>query len=443
MLIQIEYSHRLILNLLIALIPFSFIAGNLILNVNILLIIIYGLYLFKIDIFKSNFSYTDILIIILFVYIIANGVFNNLLNFNFSNVSNENTVLIKSLSFVRFFFLYFVIKYLIKNNFINYKLLFLTLGGCSLFVSLDIIIQFIYGEDIFGFKSSGRRLAGPFGDELIAGSFIQRFFIFFPLSLILFYKTKNTITFNFLILTGLILIVSGTILSGNRIPILMLMIMIFLMFMYQKKLRKVLGSIFILFLLSIIFLIFQPEFKPHYRTFILKSTQIVTYVKQKLFYGQVEVKNVYVKEIESGLLTWEENKFFGGGINSFRWNCNNVDRSKMIGFISPKGSVNCNNHPHNYYIEIAAELGVVGLLIILILFINILCLAIRKLHFSQIEKDNYEILKVFFIVFIVEIFPLKTTGSFFSTFNANFIFFILPFIVGLIEYNKKTNYELK
>ncbi len=443
MLIQREYSHKLILNLLMALIPVSFIAGNLILNLNIILIIIYGLYLFKIDIFKSNFSSTDFLIIILFIYIVVNGIFNNFLNFNYSNLSIENTILIKSLSFVRFFFLYFIIKYLIKNNLINYKLLFLTLGGCSIFVSIDIIIQFIFGEDIFGFKSSGRRLAGPFGEELIAGSFIQRFFIFLPLSLILFFKTKNTIIFNFLIFSGLILIVAGTILSGNRIPILMLMIMIFLMSIYQKKLRKILESIFILFFISIIFLIFQPEFKPHYRTFILKSAQIVTYVKQKFFHGQVVVKNVYVKEIESGLLTWEENKFIGGGINSFKWNCNNVDRSKMKGFISPKGNVNCNNHPHNYYIEIAAELGVVGLLLILLLFINIFYLSLRKLHFSQTDKDNDEILKAFFIVFIVEIFPLKTTGSFFSTFNANFIFFILPFIVGLIEYNKKTNYELK
>ena len=88
--------------------------------------------------------------------------------------------------------------------------------------------------------------------------------------------------------------------------------------------------------MAIIFLIFQPEFKPHYRTFILKSGQIVSYAKQKMFNGQVEVKNVYVKEIESGILTWEENKLFGGGVNSFRWNCNSIDRSKMLGFISQK-----------------------------------------------------------------------------------------------------------
>ena len=49
--------------------------------------------------------------------------------------------------------------------------------------------------------------------------------------------------------------------------------------------------------------------------------------------------NVYIKEIESGILTWEINKYFGGGIKSFRWNCNNVDRSKMLYFVSKKGEV--------------------------------------------------------------------------------------------------------
>ena len=45
------------------------------------------------------------------------------------------------------------------------------------------MIQYYFGSDLFGFKGSGRRLAGPFGNEYIAGSYIQRFFIFMPLFL--------------------------------------------------------------------------------------------------------------------------------------------------------------------------------------------------------------------------------------------------------------------
>ena len=37
-------------------------------------------------------------------------------------------------------------------------------------------------------------------------------------------------------------------------------------------------------------------------------------------------------------------------------------------FVSKKGNVNCNNHPHNYYLQIAAELGIVGLLLVIFIY---------------------------------------------------------------------------
>ncbi len=42
----------------------------------------------------------------------------------------------------------------------------------------------------------------------------------------------------------------------------------------------------------------------------------------------------------------------------------------------------------------------------------------------------------FFILFIVEIFPFKTTGSFFTTTNATYLFILIPFIIGLTELKK-------
>ena len=44
------------------------------------------------------------------------------------------------------------------------------------------------------------------------------------------------------------------------------------------------------------------------------------------------------------------NKFFGGGVKSFQFNC-------------PKAFPNCSTHPHNYFLEILANLGIVGFLL--------------------------------------------------------------------------------
>ena len=66
------------------------------------------------------------------------------------------------------------------------------------------------------------------------------------------------------------------------------------------------------------------------------------------------------------------------------------------------------------------------------------------LRFSNSTPQIRKIFIPFFIIFILEIFPLKTTGSFFTTLTGNFLFIILAFIVGLIELNKiKSNYEKK
>ena len=43
----------------------------------------------------------------------------------------------------------------------------------------DIFIQYFFGKDIFGYEIIyDRKLSGPFGDELIAGGYVQRFSLF-------------------------------------------------------------------------------------------------------------------------------------------------------------------------------------------------------------------------------------------------------------------------
>jgi hypothetical protein len=222
--------------------------------------------------------------------------------------------------------------------------------------------------------------------------------------------------------------------------------------------------VFFIFIAGIIYLTMdqKSEHNAHYQGFVQNSSQIVKYFKNRIKSGKfvwVDEKckkvdlgeqnkdlikecskylNVYIKEIESGILTWEENKNFGGGIKSFRSNCNNIDRSKMLYFVSKKGKVNCNNHPHNYYLQIAAELGFWGLLITTLIIISILTKGMLYLKNSKSNEYNIKILMPFFIIFVLEIFPLKTTGSFFTTANATFLFIILSFVVGLINKNKIT-----
>jgi hypothetical protein len=437
---SIQNNHKILLiNLTLALIPVSFILGNLILNLNIIILISLTLLFYGFAIFGINLNIIDKLIILFFLYIIFNGIFNNFFNFKFANAPS-NLVIFKSISYLRFLFLYFVIRFLIDKDLLNYKIIFLTFGLCSLFVSIDVIIQYSFGKDIFGYPKALRRLSGPFGDEAIAGSFIQRFFIFIPFAILFFVGENKKILTQILFTLTLIISCFGLFLAGNRIPLLLFVLMLPMITVYEKNFRKtLLVSIIISILGSIYIMNNSIQTKFHYNTFVTKSSELLNYLKHRVATGEIKGKNNYIKEFETGILTWEKNVNFGGGIKSFRWNCSTIDREKLLDFVTHEGGVNCNNHPHNYYIEIASELGRVGLIIISLIIILIMFDSIKKLHFSKISNEKKMFLVPFFIVLTLEFFPLRTSGSFFSTINANYIFIILPFLVGLLNYKEKFN----
>ena len=122
-------------------------------------------------------------------------------------------------------------------------------------------------------------------------------------------------------------------------------------------------------------------------------------------------KSVHAKEFYTGYKTWLQNKFFGGGLKSFRFNC-------------PKVFINCNAHPHNYYLEILSDIGLVGLLLI----ITFLFLIFRESYYNK-----KIILLPFLLILISELFPLKTTGSFFGTANSTFIFLQISLIISVLN----------
>ena len=165
-------------NCLLSLLPISFILGNLAINLNIVLIIFTALYIFIRN--NSNFDivFFDKLIFIYFFYIILISIFKYTVSIQ---SEQDDQIIIKSITYLRYLTFYLAIRFLIDKNLINLKIFFYICSLCVLFVSLDIIYQFIIGQDIFGFMGNTRRLGGPFGNELIAGGYLQRFsfFLFF------------------------------------------------------------------------------------------------------------------------------------------------------------------------------------------------------------------------------------------------------------------------
>ena len=405
-----------IINLLFSLIPASFIAGNMMINLNILLIIITSILFFKLDILKFKLNFLDKLIGFFFIYLIFTGLINN-----YSVNSSDFKIIIKSLSYLRYLLFYITLRYLIDKKIINLKLFLITSSACALFVSFDLVYQLNFGVDLFGYERDISKLSGPFGDELIAGSYLQRFsiFVFFTIPFFLNLKHKKITYTIYPILFSLIFF--SIIISGNRMPFLLFLLILVTIFILEKKTRKY--SSFFLLGSSIIFIIaynYTLTVKGWYDYFMEK---IFEFYKYLIATGQeiemAKTANTYLQEFDSGLQVWKMNKFFGGGIDSFYINCSNIiERS-------------CASHPHNYYLEILAELGIFGLLIILIIILTILYKTFFLKYFKNKNFKHNMIMIPFMFLFLAEIFPIKSSGSFFTTGNSAFIFLIIAVLISL------------
>ena len=421
-------------NLLLGLMPISFIAGNMLININLLLLVLSTIFFFKKELLKIEYFFLDKVIISFFTLVIVTGVINDY-HFYLEKLEWKGyfTGIIKSLFFLKYLLLYITVKFLIQKNILKLKIFFISCSIASLFVCFDIFYQYNFGQDIFGLKTigAGRKLGGPFGDELIAGSFIQRFslFTFFILPFY-FYKQSKTIS-KYVISFLFLIFLFGIILSGNRMPMLLFIFNVFLVLIFIKQTRKYFFSF--IFISSILFSItykLNSEIEANFNNLYFQISKMISF-KQTDNLNDAKTPQ-YLKEFKSFYNTWLMNKYIGGGIKNFRYYCHhrpNIDK---------KSNFVCNMHPHNYYLEILTETGIVGFFIIIVMISTILISFIKK-YFLAPQKDiNIEIIPFIFLFFI-EIFPIKSTGSFFTTGNTTYLFLIIGILIGLLS--KKNSIE--
>jgi O-antigen ligase len=88
----------------------------------------------------------------------------------------------------------------------------------------------------------------------------------------------------------------------------------------------------------------------------------------------------------------------------------------------------CTTHPHNLYLEILSETGVLGIVILLFLIFYIF-LQIIKIYLNKKYYRN-ELLLIFCNFFIL-FWPLQTTGAFFSSWNGVFYWIFFAFFFDL------------
>ena len=432
-------------NLIFAFFPLSFVFGNLFLNVNLLLFCLLGTFCLKSKIYSTELN-TSLKIIFLFFFIIFLSTCLSLMkSIYFENYEDYDlTKFLKSIGFFRFYLMLLIIYFLAKFDILKFKYFFLSGALTALIISLDVIFQYIAGFNMVGFKSLGTHNSGLFGEELIAGGFINKFSFFSIFLLAFTFNNKKIYKFIFTIL-GICILGTGILLSGNRMPLILFLFGLLLFFVFKNNFKKIIFiSFFALFSIFTLISSMDHNVKMQFLRFQGNSKLILSNIwhiadnnESKIFLQKKETLendwgfaqnyisrhkgSSHMPVFISALDIWKKNIIFGNGIKSFRKDCQKIPlHTNRL----------CSNHPHNYYIEILTETGIVGLSITFLVIFLFIVFIFKNFSFLNSNNMKSIILLVATMSLLVEIFPLKTTGSIFSTANASYLMLIVSILLS-------------
>jgi hypothetical protein len=397
--------------------PIFFILGNPFINLFVLAICLSFYYV------RINYKFIDkklIYLLILFSLILFIGSASS----NYLEYS-----LTKSLSYLRFFILLIILPLFIKKIEINLKNMGIIFLSIVVLVIFDTLIQLFLGKDIFGYPidNSYNRLSGPFGDELIVGHFVF-YFSFISLALIL--KSININSY-FLFLFFLIIGIFAFI-TGERNTFLSYFIfMFFLIFFSKKKITIILSCIVVILISTSLFLNFE-RFNHKYsfnqiQTFQSKENdnkQEQNQTSKVSFFNKINdkvVNSIWFSHYRGGLKIFEKNKLYGSGFKTFRYQCRSQFSNEKL---REQSKIICTSHPHNIYIELLSDTGILGFGIFLIICLYYLLKSIKN-NWSK-KNLSASIINCLFITFL---FPFKPHGSLFSTSTAFILWFIFSLLI--------------
>jgi O-antigen ligase len=124
----------------------------------------------------------------------------------------------------------------------------------------------------------------------------------------------------------------------------------------------------------------------------------------------------YFKIFNSAIYVFKKQFWIGSGTKSYLKSC--------VKLIEYNKNLLCAPHPHNIYLEVLINQGILGMII----FVTFLTLLFKKYYFdlTKLKMSNNKLLKIsFLIILITELWPLRSYGSIFQTVNGSLFWFLI------------------
>jgi O-antigen ligase len=404
-----SYLDKISLFLILALPIGLLISSGVSETIKVFIIIIFLINCFH----KKNFSWLKseyfILLFLIWISLLLNLLFSQNFNLSFS----RNIFFFKNIIFV------FALIYFLKKE-KDFNLIFNIYLIITAIVAFDIFIEFFYKKNIFGFQSTDpSRIASFLGKELKIAHFMLGF-LFIVSSYFLekiLKKSTNYKMFGFIII---IIFFISLLLTGERANSIRA---VFIALIFVILTRKEIFTYKKIFLATIILLSFGTYF------FSEKTRNrfdaILDPIKN---IGAIEAfkETQHAAHYYTAIKIFEKYPIFGIGNKNFREECLK-DEYKNNDY--KRTAERCGTHPHQIYLELLSEHGLIGFFAITSVIFIILFKSFK------IYLKNNNMIHLASILFIFSQFlPLIPSGSFFTAWGSTI--FWLNFAL-LIFYNSK------
>jgi len=314
---------------------------------------------------------------------------------------------------------------LINHLIISFTIIFLTL-------IIDGYIQFFFEKNILGWPIQGAsRLSSLFKDELILGSYLSRLLpIYFGLLVLTNFDKKiyKYILF-FIVFVGIETLIF---MSGERVAFFFVnassLMLIVTMKNYKSfRIFSIITSIILIFLLI--------NFYPQSTNRIFNKT-----IEQLGFNDNKNTSQRYIFSMEhqnhyiSAIRMFKDNKITGVGPRMFRNKCGEKKYNLFEG---------CSTHPHNTFIQLLAETGLIGFIFgISIFFITIFFITKHLMYKFFRNKIIYNDFQLCLLsAMVISIWPFVPTGGIFNNWLNIIYFFPVGLFLNSVYGHEKAKYN--
>ena len=389
------------------------------------------------------------LFLFFFIIIIISLIFSN--NFKASFPS--------SFFYFRYILFSLGLYYLLKKYKFMIDVLTVSLVSCLILICIDSMLQFFTYQNLFrynlpninGLKIDNdpnitRYVTSFFDQEKKLGSFVVRLLPFI-ISLTFLYNNLRKYKLDLIII-----IFSGIIIFFTTERTALFLYIVFCFFYFLIINYK---SLFFIFILSTAIILFQNN-DAFFNKYIFGtlnqigfserigtdnyghsvSSLITKKENRKIYYYSEEHENLSY----TGLKIFEKNILTGSGIKNFYSTCYDLIEETKQELKNPDGlhrrnnSLVCSTHPHNTYIQLLSDIGILGFMLISFIFINILLNSLKIVYLGNFKNNPH--VSAYYLVnigIILNLFPFIPSGSFFN----NWICYIIFYPIGYWLYLKK------